>query len=208
MNIPSVGRIPNGATVERTVYSPFYDSNHIVLNLYRTDFTTAKRMVDAINRTLGPATASALDANSIRVSAPLKRAQRVDFVSVLENIMVNPDKSGAKIVVNSRTGTVVIGQHVRVDPAAIAHGGLTVTISENNVVAQPNPLSGGETTVVPASNIQVSQEDSRLFYFSGGTTLKDLVKAVNSVGAAPGDLVAVLEALKEIGALHGNLVVI
>ncbi len=208
VNMTSVGRIPNGATVERAVPSPFYQGDHLVFNLFRADFTTAKRVVDAINHTLGPETARAIDASSVHVSAPKDTAQRVDFVSVVENIPVDPDIGGAKIVVNSRTGTVVIGQHVRVDPAAIAHGGLTVTISENASVSQPNPLSTGTTTALPSSTIQVAKEDGRMFYFKGGTTLQELVQAVNAVGAAPGDLMAVLEALKEIGALHGNLVVI
>ena len=208
VNIRSVGRIPNGASVERVVASPFYQGNSIVYNLNQPDFTTVKRMVDAINNAIGSDTAVAMDASSVRVNAPKNPAQRVDFVSVIENIEFTPDDSAAKIVVNSRTGTIVIGQHVRVKPTAISHGNLVVTISENPVVSQPNALAGGETVVAPASNIQISQGDQRMFILEGGTTLKDIVTAVNAVGAAPGDLMAILEALKEIGAFQAELVVI
>ncbi len=208
VNMASVGRIPNGATVERTVESPFYLGDRIVYNLYRPDFTTAKRFAQAINHTLGSASARPLDASSVEVHAPKNPSTRVDFVSLLENIQVTPDLHQAKIVVNSRTGTIVIGQYVTVKPAAVTHGNLTVTITENPIISQPNSLSGGETTVVQNSAIKVSEENSRMFLLGGGTSLRSIIRAVNAVGAAPGDLMAILEALKEAGALEGDLVII
>jgi len=208
INIPSAGRIPNGATVERTVPSDFHDGNLIVLNLKSPDFTTAQRMAESINKTLGTDTATPLDSTSIRVRAPLDPNQKVGFLSVLENLEVNPGDAPARVIINSRTGTVVIGSHVRVLPAAVSHGNLTVTISESPQVSQPAPLSNGKTTVVPSSSIKVEQEKNRMFLFAPGTSLDEIVRAVNQVGAAPGDLVAILEALKEAGALRAELIVI
>lgn len=208
VNIPSVGRVPNGATVERTVPSSFGKGNHIVLNLHRPDFTSAKRMVEAINNTFGRDTAVALDGISVQVRAPIDTSQRVSFVSVVENIEMSPDDGPARVIVNSRTGTVVIGKHVKVTEAAVSHGSLVVTISNNPIISQPNPLSDGTTQVVPNQDINVEQEDSRMFLFNPGISLDDLVMAVNRVGAAPGDLVAILEALKEAGALKAELVII
>lgn len=135
-------------------------------------------------------------------------AQRVSFVSVLENLTLEPGAAAAKVVINSRTGTVVIGSHVRVMPAAVSHGNLTVTISERPSVSQAGPLSGGSTVVVPASQVQIAQEKNRMFLFDPGISLGEIVRAVNQVGAAPGDLVAILEALKQVGALRAELIVI
>ncbi len=208
VNIPSAGRIPNGATVERAVENPFDRGDYIVLNLNDSDFTTANRVSTAINRTVGAGTARPLDGTSVQVSAPRDPGQRVAFVSLLENIDVEPGDAPARIVVNSRTGTVVIGSHVRVQPAAVSHGSLTVTITERPVVSQPAPLSGGQTAVVPQSDVQVTQEAKRMFLFNPGVELDEIVRAVNRVGAAPGDLVAILEALKEAGALRAELIVI
>lgn len=208
VNVPSVGRIPSGGTVERNVQSPLQAGDHIVFNLKNPDFTTAKRMAGAINTMMGPGTAKALDSVSIEVIAPKSKTHRVQYISVLENIELQPGAAAAKIIVNSRTGTIVIGQHVRVSPAAVSHGNLTVTISETPTVSQPNPLAEGETTVVPSSTVSIEQEKSRAFVFAPGASLRDIVKAVNAVGAAPGDLVAILEALKQVGALHAELIVI
>lgn len=208
VNIPSAGRIPNGATVERIVPNPFSEGDSIVLNLNVPDFTTANHVADAINRIIGPESAKPLDAASVRINSPRDVSQRVTFVSMLENIEVLPGEAAAKIIVNSRTGTVVIGSHVRVMPAAITHGSLTVTISERPTVSQPAPLSTGQTVVVPATDIQVRQENSRMFLFEPGVKLDDIVRAVNQVGAAPGDLVAILEALKQAGALRAELIII
>ncbi|WP_292440172.1 flagellar basal body P-ring protein FlgI [Methylophaga sp.] len=208
VNIPSAGRVPNGATVERTVKNAFNVGDHIVLNLHRPDFTTASRLTDAINHTLGKGTANSVDASSIRVNAPRDPSQRVPFLSLVENLELSPGEAPARVVVNSRSGTVVIGQHVRVTPAAVTHGNLSVTISANPEVSQPNPLSQGQTVVTPNYDIEISEEDSRMFVFDPGVSLDEIVRAVNQVGAAPGDLVAILEALKQAGALRAELVVI
>ena len=208
VNIPSVGRIPNGATVERTVRNPFASGNTIVFNLNTPDFTTATRLARAINSKIGMGTAKPIDATSIRVNAPRDTSQRVAYISILENIELRPAAASAKIIVNSRTGTIVIGSHVRVMPAAVTHGSLTVTITEKNVVSQPPPLSGGTTAVVPRSNVKIKQDKKRMFLFRPGVSLSQIVRAVNQVGAAPGDLIAILEALKQAGALRAQLIII
>ncbi|MCO7190064.1 MULTISPECIES: flagellar basal body P-ring protein FlgI [Pseudoalteromonas] len=208
INTPTVGRIPNGGTVERAVRSPFTQGDHITFNLNRPDFTTAKRLADTINDLVGPQSAQAMDAASVRVIAPRDPSQRVAYLSTLENLEFTPADTSAKIIVNSRTGTIVIGKEVKLQPAAITHGGLTVTIAEQVNVSQPQPLSEGETVVTRQSIVDVDQDDSRAFVFDPGSSLDDLVRAINAVGAAPGDLMAILEALKEAGAIHGQLVVI
>lgn len=209
VNIPSVGRIPNGATVERAVPNPFGKGPHVVFNLHASDFTTATRMATSINKTIGPATAQAIDATSVRVNAPLDTSQRVAYVALLESLQVEPGDAAAKVIVNSRTGTVVIGQNVRVKPAAVSHGNLIVTISANPIVSQPAPFSrGGQTAVVPQSEIDITEENNRMFLFDPGVSLGEIVRAVNEVGAAPGDLVAILEALKQSGSLKAELIVI
>jgi flagellar P-ring protein precursor FlgI len=208
LNVPSSGRVPNGATVEREVPSNFTTAPHIVLNLNTPDFTTASRVAQGINRLLGDGTAEALDAVSIRVLAPTEPNQRIAYLSTLESIEVEPGDAPARVIVNSRTGTVVIGSHVRVTPAAVAHGSMSVTITERFDVSQPNPFGRGETVVTPRSTIEVDQPESRMFVFDAGVSLNDIVRAVNQVGAAPGDIVAILEALKEAGALRAELIVI
>jgi len=208
VNNPSVGRVPNGATVERTVNTPFAEGDSLVFNLHTSDFTTANRMAESINNVLGPNTAKAMDATSVKVTAPLDAGQKVTFASMVENMEVSPDDAPAKIIINSRTGTVVINSKVKVQPAAVSHGSLTVTISENPQVSQPAPLSGGQTTVTPQSSVKVEEEKKRMFVFKPGVSLDEIVKAVNDVGAAPSDLVAILEALKSAGALRAELIVI
>lgn len=208
VNVPSVGRIPNGATVEREVLSPFMEGDSLTLNLHTPDFTTANRLAKSINDLIGPDSAQPVDAGAVSVNAPRDRSQRVAFVSLLENLEVRPGEAPARVIVNSRTGTVVIGQHVRVMPAAVAHGNLTVTITEDPQVSQPAPLSQGETVVTPSTSVAVEEEDNRMFLFEPGVTLNDIVVAVNRVGAAPSDLVAILEALKQAGALRAELVVL
>ena len=207
-NTPTVGRIANGAIVEREVPTAFSQGDYLTFNLHQSDFTTAKRMAEAINNLLGADTAKPLDATSVRVLAPRDVAQRVSYLSTLEELEVQPASAAAKIIVNSRTGTIVVGQQVRLMPAAITHGSLTVTIAEEKVASQPNALSEGETVVTPQSAIDVAQDDSRMFAFRPGTTLDELAQAVNQVGASPSDLMAILEALKQAGALHGELIVI
>jgi flagellar P-ring protein precursor FlgI len=208
VNNPSVGRIPNGATVERTVSTPFAEGNALIFNLHTSDFTTANRMAEAINRLLGANTAKPIDATSVRVNAPLDAGQKVSFASVVENITIALDDAPARIIVNSRTGTVVINSKVRVQPAAVSHGSLVVTISENPQVSQPAPFSNGRTVVVPQSDVQVDQGNNHMFVFNPGVSLDEIVRAVNNVGASPSDLVAILEALKSAGALRAELIVI
>lgn len=207
-NTPTVGRIPNGAIVERSVATPFSSGDYLTFNLRRADFSTAQRMADAINDLLGPDMARPLDATSVQVSAPRDVSQRVSFLATLENLDVIPAEESAKVIVNSRTGTIVVGQNVKLLPAAITHGGLTVTIAEATQVSQPNALANGETVVTADTTIGVSESDRRMFMFSPGTTLDELVRVVNLVGAAPSDVLAILEALKVAGALHGELIII
>ena len=208
LNVSSVGRIPNGATVERTVPNAFSQGDSLTLNLNHADFTTARSVAQVINNLLGENTAMPLDSTSIRVRAPRHPSQRVSFVSVLENLEVTPAKEAAKIIINSRTGTIVIGQDVRVSPVAVTHGGLTVTITENLDVNQPNALAEGETVITPRTGIQVDEGSGHMFNFNAGTSLQQIVDAVNQVGAAPGDLMAILEALKQSGAIKADLLVI
>ncbi len=208
VNVPSTGRIPSGATVEREVPTSFLASDTLLLNLHTPDFTTAHRVVEAINKVMGPGTARPLDSVSIEVQAPSDSAQRISYVSTLENLEVHPGDAPARVIVNSRTGTVVIGSNVRVLPAAVAHGSLSVTITERAQVSQPGAFSDGETVVVPQTGIEVEEEGSRMFLFDAGVELNDIVQAVNQVGAAPGDLVAIMEALRQAGALRAELIVI
>jgi flagellar P-ring protein FlgI len=208
VNVPSSGRIPGGALVERVVASSFDQTSDIQLNLHVPDFTTAARLASGINQLLGGPLARALDPVTVSVQGPLDPAARVAFLAELENLDVQPGEQAARVIVNSRTGTVVVGKNVRVSPAAVSHGTLSVTISEKPSVSQPEPFSKGETVVVPRSSIEVSQTGGQMFVLDGGVSLDDLVRAVNQIGASPGDLVAILEALKQAGALRAELVVI
>lgn len=208
VNVPSAGRIPSGATVEVASPNPFQTGNTITFNLRNPDFTTSRHVSDSINNMLGPGVARSLDGTSIVVSAPADPSQKVTFMSVLENLEIDPGEPSAKVIINSRTGTIVIGSNVKVFPAAVSHGNLTVTISENPQVSQPNAFAGGNTAVTPSSQIDVQQENKRMFLFEAGATLDDIVRAVNRVGVAPGDLMAILEALKQAGALRAELIVI
>ncbi|MGY0616187.1 flagellar basal body P-ring protein FlgI [Vibrio sp. FJH11] len=207
-NNPTVGIISSGATVEREIPNPFGRGDYITFNLLESDFTTAQRMADAVNNFLGPQMASAVDATSVRVRAPRDVSQRVAFLSAIENLEFDPADGAAKIIVNSRTGTIVVGKHVRLKPAAVTHGGMTVAIKENLSVSQPNAFSGGQTVVVPDSDIEVNEQQGKMFKFEPGLTLDDLVRAVNEVGAAPSDLMAILQALKQAGAIEGQLIII
>ena len=208
INIPSAGRIPNGATVERAVPSPFVSSDELYLNLHAADFTTARRVQNQINKHFKQNLAQAIDAVTVKVNAPFDQVSKVAFVADIENIELTPGEAPAKVIVNSRTGTVVIGSNVSVTPAAVTHGSLAVTITSDPIVSQPNELSLGETVVVDRTNIEVEQQSNRMFVFAPGITLNEIVNAVNQVGAAPGDLVAILEALKQAGALRAELVII
>ena len=210
VNTKASGRIPNGALIEREVGNALDDgSNRITFNLHSADFTTAKNMASEINRMMGPGTAEALDAVSVSVLAPTDTAQKVAYLAELENIEVSKANSAAKIIVNARSGTIVIGSEVVVKPAAVATGSLTVTIDESFAVSQPGPFAaGGETAVVPQSTVNAEQEEAKFFVMEGGVNLQDIVTAINKVGAAPGDLIAVLEALQQAGALSAQIIVI
>jgi flagellar P-ring protein FlgI len=209
VNVPSSGRIPNGATVEKAVPTQLAQGEAITLNLNDPDFTTATRLVASVNKGVGDGVASIIDGGSVRVRAPIDMTQRVAFLSTIENLQVEPASAAAKVIVNSRTGTVVISSNVRVSPAAVSHGSLTVSIKEEQTVSQPGPYARvGNTTVTNSSTINVDQGPNRMFLFKPGVELEQIVHAVNEVGAAPGDLVAILEALKEAGALQAELVVI
>lgn len=210
VNTKASGRIPNGALIEREVGNALDDgSNRITFNLHTADFTTAKNTASEINRMMGPGTAEALDAVSISVLAPTDTAQKVAYLAELENIEVSKANSAAKIIVNARSGTIVIGSEVVVKPAAVATGSLTVTIDESFAVSQPGPFAaGGQTAVVPQSTVDAEQEEAKFFVMEGGVNLQEIVTAINKVGAAPGDLIAVLEALQQAGALSAQIIVI
>lgn len=217
VNIPTVGRIPRGATAERMVESSFLETEHLILNLNRGDFTASANMAEAINNIFGPDVAIPLDANSVRVRAPQDPSQRVAFVSLLENIEVEPVEPPAQVIINSRTGTVVIGGNVRVTPAAVTHGSLTVRVNERLNVAQgatvvtnenQTIVAPGEPVVTPESTVDATEEPARAFVFDGGVSLSSLVDSINAVGASASDLVAILEALREAGALRAELIII
>lgn len=208
VNIPSGGRIPNGATVEADIPNPFYFSKSLTYNLHSPDFTTSKRMCDAINELMGPGTARALDATSVIVNAPKKMAQRVDYVSVLENIEFQPGEEIAKVIINARTGTIVISSNVIVKSAAVSHGNLVVSVTETPVISQPNAFARGRTVSTQQSQVNIEQKNNHAFVLPRGTTLKDIVRGINAVGATPSDVIAILEALQQAGALKATLIVI
>ena len=210
VNIPTVGRIPDGATVERIVANPFETAASLMLNLNTPDFSNASKLVRAINTAFGNGTASAIDATTVKVNAPKELDRRVSFVAALEELSVIPSQPPARVIVNSRTGTIVISEGVRVSPAAVSHGSLTVRIKENLNVSQPNGsfAIGGTSQVTPDSNVAVNQTPAKTFLFAPDVQLASIVDAVNAVGASPADLVAILEALKQAGALHAELLVI
>ena len=207
INIPSTGRIPEGATVERTVATGFDQAPTLTFNLQRADFTTAQNVAGAINRVM-PGCAQAIDAVSVSVRAPVGAETRAVMMSTIENLDVVSAEPPAKVIVNARTGTVVINSAVRVGPAAVTHGKLTVRIDEKQRVSQPAPLSNGVTAVEQRSGVSVDEERRPMFLLAPGPKLADIVKAVNAIGASPADLVAILEALKEAGALKAELIVL
>ncbi len=208
-NTLSVGRIPSGAIVEREVETSFAEQSHLVFNLLEPDFSTARSVVETINNLLGSEVALAIDAGSIHVSAPRDASQRVSYMAMLEDLDIEIGEAPAKIILNSRTGTVVINKHVKVSPVAITQGGLTVTVREGFDVSQPiAPFGQGETIVTPNSNISIDESGNPMFVFDAGVDLNDIVRAVNEVGASPGDLMAILEAMKQAGALRADLMVI
>jgi flagellar P-ring protein precursor FlgI len=208
IGVPTSSRIPNGATVERMVDTPFESSDRVVMNVRESDFTTTTAIVNAINKSFGDGTARALDGMSLAVLAPTDMSQRVAFMSMVENLDVVPGEPPARVVVNSRTGTVVISRNVRVTAAAVAHGTISVAIAATNEVSQPNPLSLGQTAPVQNAEIAVTEPKNPMFLFQPGVDLRQVVDAVNQVGATPSALIAILEALKSTGSLRAELIII
>jgi flagellar P-ring protein precursor FlgI len=208
--VTTSGRIPNGALVERMVDTAFDKAEAVVLNVRGHDFTTTHAIVNAVNDKFGAGVARALDGVSIAIAAPADLNQRVGFMSMVENLEVVPGDAPARVVVNSRTGTVVISQNVRVTAAAVSHGGITVRISATNEVSQPAPFApqGAATAGVTNADVSVSEARNPMFLFKPGVDLKDIVDAVNQVGASPSAMIAILEALKRAGSLRAELVVI
>lgn len=207
VNIPSAGRIGGGATVERSVDTGFTASEYLVFNLAQQDLSNAGLVADVIRRTLG-VNAQATDGASIRISAPAGGEARVRLMGQIENLEIRPTQPPARVIVNARTGTVVINGAVRVGPAAVSHGKLTVRVDEQPTVVQPAPFSKGETAVEQSSDISVEESRNPMFMLNPGASLSDIVKAINRIGASPGDLVAILEALSQAGALSAELVII
>ncbi len=209
INHLNAGRIPGGATVERAVASPFLLGEVLRLELHSMDFGTAGRVADAVNRRMGAGVAQALDGRVIQVRAPQAPNDRVAFMAQLENLTVEVVAGAAKVIVNARTGSVVMNQSVTLEPVAVAHGNLSVTINSTPVVSQPSPLSqGGQTVVTEKANIQISQDGGKLVMLEAGARLADVVKALNSLGATPQDLLAILQAMKSSGALRAELEII
>ena len=214
---PTVGRIPNGATVEKSVESSFLENDNIVLNLHQADFSQADKIANTINDVFGPEVATPLDSTSIKVRTPSAPSQKVSFIGLLENLNFEPVTPKAKVVVNSRTGTVVIGGDVRISPAAVAHGSLSVKIQEDTkllsegtgtVVGQSATVSGTGATTAQDTQIEVDEQPARAFVFDPGIELQTLVDALNETGTTATDMVAILEALREAGALRAELIII
>ena len=207
VNQLSVGRIASGATVEREVPMPLGQGEFVNLELNSTDFGTAQRMVAAINRVM-PGTATAADGRQIRLRAPASADERVSFIGRIESIDVIPARMAAKVIINSRTGSVVMNQAVLLDNCAVAHGNLSVSVSTENAVSQPGALSGGQTAGVANAQIEIKQEGGALINVKAGANLAEIVKALNTLGANPQDLTAILQAMKSAGALRAELEII
>ena len=208
VGVPTSARIPNGATVERIVDTPFEKTEFVMMNVREQDFTTTNAIVAAVNKTFGADTARALDGVSISLRAPADASQRVAFMSMVENLDVIPGEAPARVVVNSRTGTVVISRNVKVTAAAVSHGTISVSIAATNEVSQPNAFSQGQTAAVQNANITVAEPNKPMILFQPGVDLRQIVDAVNQVGASPSAMIAILEALKSSGSLRADLVVI
>ena len=208
IGVPTSGRIPNGAILERLIPSSFETADNIILNVRDADFSTANAIANGINNLYGAGTANAIDAVSVVVRSPQDMSQKVSFLSSIENLDVDPGDPMARVVVNSRTGTAVINRSVRVGAAAVSHGTLMVRITAINDVVQPNPLGQGQAVPVQNADIQVEEETSNMFVFEPGIELQEIVDAINQVGASPSALIAILEALKRAGSLKAELVVI
>jgi flagellar P-ring protein precursor FlgI len=203
------GRVPDGAMVERSVPTPLAQGDSIQLDLNASDFATARAVAEAINAKKGDGTASALDGRVVRVRMPAGAAERVAFLADIENLAIEREPAAAKVVINARTGSIVMNQAVTLSACAVAHGNLSVTISSTPVVSQPNALStGGQTVVSEKADITIAQQAGSLIAMPAGARLADVVKALNALGATPQDLLAILQAMKSAGALHAELEVI
>ena len=214
---PTVGRIPGGATVERLVETNFLEKPNVILNLHQSDFSQANKVAETINETFGPEVATPLDSTSIKVRTPSDPTQKVSFIGLLENIAFEPVRPKARVVVNSRTGTVVIGGDVRISPAAVAHGSLTVKIKEDTkllsegtgtVVGTSATVAGTAAATAAETEIEVDEQPARAFVFDPGIELQTLVDALNETGTTATDMVAILEALREAGSLRAELIII
>jgi flagellar P-ring protein precursor FlgI len=208
IGVPTSARIPGGAIVERIVDTPFETSENVIYNIRENDFSTTTAIVNAINKKFGGEVAQAIDGVSVSVRAPKNLNQRVAFMSEVEALEVKAGEPPARVVINSRTGTVVINRSVRVTAAAVSHGTISVAITATNEVSQPNMLAGGQTAPVQNADIQVAEPNKPMFLFQPGVELRQIVDAVNQVGATPSALIAILEALKSSGSLRAELVII
>lgn len=208
INHLSAGRVPMGAQVERSVPTPLNEGTHINLGLNANDFQTARKVVQAINAKMGPNVAMALDGRTVQVQAPTNPGERVNFIATLEELPLEASIPAAKVVINARTGSIVLNQAVTLGPCAIAHGNLSITISTRPEVSQPNPLSQGQTVVSQVSDIKINQDPGNIIQMPPSPQLADVVRALNSLGATPGDLLAILQAIKAAGALNAELEVI
>jgi flagellar P-ring protein precursor FlgI len=207
-NFPTAGVISNGAIIERTVGWELPPSGDLLFELNDPDFTTASRMSEAINRQFGPNTSHAPDSGTVKVLMPLNyRGNVVGFVADLENIDVK-SSTPARIVVNERTGTIVMGQDVRIATVAVSHGNLNLIISETMEISQPNPLAAGETVATPQTNIDVVEEEGNMVVLDMGVSIGEIARALNAIGATPRDLIAIFQAIKAAGALHAELLII
>ncbi|MGH6646136.1 flagellar basal body P-ring protein FlgI [Aquabacterium sp.] len=208
VNQLSAGRIPNGATVERSVPTPWLQNSVVQLDVQSDDFNTARDVAGVINKAKGPGTAEAIDGRTVQVRLPNQPGERVAFMADIENLSIDRATPAARIVINARTGSVVVNQAVTIGPCAIAHGNLSVTVSSTPVISQPNALSQGQTVVSEKADIKINQEPGALIQLPAGTKLTDVVKALNTLGANPQDLLAILQAMKAAGALQAELEVI
>ena len=208
VNQLSAGRIPSGAMVERAVPTPWLQGSSMQYDLQSDDFNTARDVANAINNAKGLGTAEAINGRMVNVKLPAQAGERVAFMADLENISVERAIPAARIVINARTGSIVVNQAVTIGPCAVAHGNLSVTISATPVISQPNALSQGQTVSTEKNDIRINQEPGALIQLPSGTRLTDVVKALNSLGANPQDLLAILQAMKAAGALQAELEVI
>lgn len=208
IGVPTSARIPNGAILEKVIESPFSTSDHVIFNIRDLDFTTTHRITTAINDKYGFGTAVPLDAVSVAVITPLDAAQKIGFISDLQDMDIEPGEPTARVIINSRTGTAVINRAVKVTAAAVSHGTLTVRVDQLNQVSQPAPFADGETVEVQNAELGIEEEVSSMFFFDVGVDLQEIVDALNQVRVTPSSLIAILEALKRAGSLRAELVVI